>query len=290
MLYTLDDRRVEFVGQRPPLRGARRDAHRQRSARTRGVGLVQGRHPRRQRPDHHRRRLQHPGRLGAAHGRRRPARPVGPAVIVGHQVMLHGCTVGEGSLIGIKAVVLNHAVVGRGVPDRRLCADSRRQGHSGPVAGDGHAGQGGPHADRRRSRRDARHRGRLRRQRPAVPGTFRARYCPPAPLANPRAGSAASNGRTPRTRPRRDRHAPLFPAHRHPAVDFIAACLTGLALAQSPDRKDEVVTESHPLAPFKRIEISGSAAVTLVQDTNGPLVTSCPRRRSRSRSRCRRKR
>jgi len=38
---------------------------------------------------------------------------VGPAVTVGHQVMLHGCTIGEGSLIGIKAVVLNHAVIGR---------------------------------------------------------------------------------------------------------------------------------------------------------------------------------
>jgi carbonic anhydrase/acetyltransferase-like protein (isoleucine patch superfamily) len=38
---------------------------------------------------------------------------VGPAVTVGHQVMLHGCTIGEGSLIGIKAVILNHAVIGR---------------------------------------------------------------------------------------------------------------------------------------------------------------------------------
>jgi carbonic anhydrase/acetyltransferase-like protein (isoleucine patch superfamily) len=28
-------------------------------------------------------------------------------------VMLHGCTIGEGSLIGIKAVILNHAVIGR---------------------------------------------------------------------------------------------------------------------------------------------------------------------------------
>ena len=37
---------------------------------------------------------------------------VGPAVTVGHQAMLHGCSIGEGSLIGIKAVVLNHAVVG----------------------------------------------------------------------------------------------------------------------------------------------------------------------------------
>lgn len=38
---------------------------------------------------------------------------IGPDVSVGHQVMLHGCTIGEGSLIGIKAVVLNRAVVGR---------------------------------------------------------------------------------------------------------------------------------------------------------------------------------
>jgi len=28
-------------------------------------------------------------------------------------VMLHGCTVGDGSLIGINAVVLNHAVIGK---------------------------------------------------------------------------------------------------------------------------------------------------------------------------------
>jgi carbonic anhydrase/acetyltransferase-like protein (isoleucine patch superfamily) len=34
-------------------------------------------------------------------------------VSVGHMAMLHGCTVGEGTLIGIKAVVLNHAVIGR---------------------------------------------------------------------------------------------------------------------------------------------------------------------------------
>jgi len=38
---------------------------------------------------------------------------VGPRVTVGHQAMLHGCTVGEGSLIGIQAVVMNRAVIGR---------------------------------------------------------------------------------------------------------------------------------------------------------------------------------
>jgi carbonic anhydrase/acetyltransferase-like protein (isoleucine patch superfamily) len=38
---------------------------------------------------------------------------LGPSVSVGHLVMLHGCTIGEGSLVGIKAVILNHAVIGR---------------------------------------------------------------------------------------------------------------------------------------------------------------------------------
>ncbi len=39
---------------------------------------------------------------------------VGANVSIGHQAMLHGCTVGEGSLIGIQAVVLNAAVIGKG--------------------------------------------------------------------------------------------------------------------------------------------------------------------------------
>ena len=38
---------------------------------------------------------------------------VGANVTVGHKVMLHGCTVGDGSLIGIGAVVLNGAKIGK---------------------------------------------------------------------------------------------------------------------------------------------------------------------------------
>jgi len=38
---------------------------------------------------------------------------VGEDVTVGHRVMLHGCTIGDGSLIGIGAVVLNGAKIGR---------------------------------------------------------------------------------------------------------------------------------------------------------------------------------
>lgn len=63
---------------------------------------------------------------------------IGSNVTVGHMVMLHGCTIGDGSLIGINAVVLNHAVVGKNciiganalipegkvIPDRSLVVGS----------------------------------------------------------------------------------------------------------------------------------------------------------------------
>ena len=52
-------------------------------------------------------------------------------VSIGHMAMLHGCTVKAGSLIGIKAVVLNRAVIGRDcliganslIPEGKVIAD-----------------------------------------------------------------------------------------------------------------------------------------------------------------------
>lgn len=38
---------------------------------------------------------------------------IGERVTVGHQAVLHGCTVGDGSLIGIGAIVLNGAKIGK---------------------------------------------------------------------------------------------------------------------------------------------------------------------------------
>lgn len=38
---------------------------------------------------------------------------IGKNVTVGHLAMLHGCTIGDNSLIGIGAVVLNNAVIGK---------------------------------------------------------------------------------------------------------------------------------------------------------------------------------
>lgn len=56
---------------------------------------------------------------------------IGPRVTIGHQAMLHGCSVGEGSLIGIGAVILNGAQIGRNclvgagalVPEGRVYPD-----------------------------------------------------------------------------------------------------------------------------------------------------------------------
>lgn len=39
---------------------------------------------------------------------------IGANVTVGHKAMLHGCTIGDGALIGMGATVLNGAVIGEG--------------------------------------------------------------------------------------------------------------------------------------------------------------------------------
>ena len=39
---------------------------------------------------------------------------LGARVTVGHKAMLHGCTVGDGTLVGINSVILNGARIGRG--------------------------------------------------------------------------------------------------------------------------------------------------------------------------------
>jgi len=46
---------------------------------------------------------------------------LGRNVSIGHKAMLHGCTVGEGTLIGINSVVLNGAKIGKNV---LICANT----------------------------------------------------------------------------------------------------------------------------------------------------------------------
>jgi carbonic anhydrase/acetyltransferase-like protein (isoleucine patch superfamily) len=38
---------------------------------------------------------------------------IGRNCTIGHKAMLHGCTIGENTLIGIGAIILNNAVIGR---------------------------------------------------------------------------------------------------------------------------------------------------------------------------------
>ena len=38
---------------------------------------------------------------------------IGPDVTIGHMVMLHGCTIGDQSLIGIGSTILNRTVIGK---------------------------------------------------------------------------------------------------------------------------------------------------------------------------------
>jgi len=73
---------------------------------------------------------------------------VGANVTVGHQAMLHGCTIGDGSPVGIQAIVYNKAVIGRTV-DRSRRGRDRRQSLPGPLAHRGSTGEAAPAIDGR---------------------------------------------------------------------------------------------------------------------------------------------
>jgi carbonic anhydrase/acetyltransferase-like protein (isoleucine patch superfamily) len=66
---------------------------------------------------------------------------VGDNVTIGHQATLHGCTIGDGSLVGIQAVVMNGAVIGKNclvgagalVPEGKTYGE-RKQGAADAIA------------------------------------------------------------------------------------------------------------------------------------------------------------
>lgn len=57
---------------------------------------------------------------------------IGRNCTIGHKAILHGCTIGDNSLIGMGAIVLNNAVIGKNcligagalVPERKVIADN----------------------------------------------------------------------------------------------------------------------------------------------------------------------
>jgi hypothetical protein len=73
---------------------------------------------------------------------------IGKDVTIGHQVMLHGCTIADTSLIGIKATVLNHASVPSLLLGWRAFAGHRTQDVRGGIAHHWRAGAIGAQAGR----------------------------------------------------------------------------------------------------------------------------------------------
>src|SRR5260221_7971175 len=58
----------------------------------------------------------------------------------------------------------------------------------------------------------------------------------------------------------------------------IALALTWLAVGRGSYGSDELVAQSRTVPPFKRIAVTGSTNVVLVQDKGGPIVVETPRR------------
>ena len=71
---------------------------------------------------------------------------IGPDCVIGHNVILHGCTIGAHALIGMGAIVLNGARIGAGQPGRRRRAHHRGQRVSGKIADRRRTGARHPHA------------------------------------------------------------------------------------------------------------------------------------------------
>ena len=88
---------------------------------------------------------------------------IGANCVIGHKVMLHGCTVGDNSLIGMGAILLNGAKIGSNCTGRRRRAGHRGQELSRQLADRRIAGARHPH-DRRQGHGDDRRRRRRLRQ------------------------------------------------------------------------------------------------------------------------------
>ena len=83
---------------------------------------------------------------------------IGSNCVIGHNVMLHGCIIGDNSLIGMGAILLNGAKIGKNSLVGAGSAGDRRQELSGQFADRGRAGARDPHARREGDRDDPRRR------------------------------------------------------------------------------------------------------------------------------------
>ena len=101
---------------------------------------------------------------------------LGKNVSIGHKVMLHGCTIGEGTLIGINSVVMNGAKIGKAVLSARTTLITEGKEIPDGVLVVGSPGQGGARAEAGGARLPAEDRQRLRRALAPVPARDEADY------------------------------------------------------------------------------------------------------------------
>ena len=108
-------------------------------------------------------RQQHPGTCDDPY---RPGYPctVGPNCTVGHRAILHGCTLGANTLIGMGAIVLNGAKIGDNCLIGAGALVAGGQGDPRQLPGPRHAGQGRPAGHRGPDRHDQARRRQLRQQ------------------------------------------------------------------------------------------------------------------------------
>ena len=74
---------------------------------------------------------------------------VGEDCVIGHNVTLHGCSIGDGTLIGMGAVILNGARIGKGCLVGARALITERKEFPRPFADRRRAGEGGQDARRR---------------------------------------------------------------------------------------------------------------------------------------------
>ena len=90
---------------------------------------------------------------------------IGKNCTVGHNVILHGCTVEDGALIGMGSTVMNGARIGRGQRRRRGVDHHRRQAVSRKLPDHRRSGAGSPHPRSGSGHQDGRCRALLSAQR-----------------------------------------------------------------------------------------------------------------------------
>ena len=94
---------------------------------------------------------------------------LGSNVSVGHRALLHGCTVGDSTLIANGAMILDRVTVGTPLRDCRRRDDTSRQSHTRRIGRYGHAGENRPRSERAGPRHDRLYCGTLYCAGPPIP-------------------------------------------------------------------------------------------------------------------------